>query len=223
MHTHTQKPNEASLHWCQFKASPVAPRKPLPPRVCLSEDTRFRRPHSTQVDCPVLWQLHVMGLKIIWTRVAGEESFLMAAGLHNHTYWVTFSHGTQGSNPYYLFLEVLREESTTLVLQLHQFLNMSLLKGLASSPKPHCPEQRGHGGDSHQEGTLWLGPGSAAVSWDGCWVPSSFHPSSADRRMFTTRWPSPTRLASCCPGDSPSQHAATQWFLNFRKSKLRQT
>lgn len=56
----------------------------------------------------------------------------------------------------------------TSVLQLHQFLNMSLLKELASSPKPHCPEQRGHGGDSQQEGTLGLGPSSVAVSQDGC-------------------------------------------------------
>lgn len=41
--------------------------------------------------------------EVTWTRGAGEESFLMAAGLHNHTYWVSFSHDTRGSNPYHLF------------------------------------------------------------------------------------------------------------------------
>ena len=46
-HTHTQKPNEASLHRCQFKASPVAPRKPLPPTVCLSRHQILEAPFHT--------------------------------------------------------------------------------------------------------------------------------------------------------------------------------
>ena len=195
-HTHTQKPNEASRNGDSSKPRPWLHGSHCLPRVCLSKDTRFLRPHPTQVDGPVLWQLHVMDLKeVIWT--SGGRGRVISDGS-----WFAQSHLVSrifprhsGVQSLLCFLQVLKEESTTLVLQLHQFLNMSLLKGLASSPKPHRPEQRGHSGDSQQEGTLWLGPSSAAVSRDGCWAPSSFHPSSADRSMSTTRLTQPHPLS----------------------------
>lgn len=136
----------------------------------------------------------------------GGESFWMAASLCNYWHaiywkcnWSTLSHGTQVSPVLTIcFLDVLKEGSVTSVLQLQQFLNMSLLKESASSPKPHHPGQRSHGGDGHWEVTLWQGPGSATEPRDGSWVPSSFHPSTAEagnRELSTVRLTQPHLLS----------------------------
>ena len=198
MHTHTHTLKSPTRHHAMVTVQSLARgcTEATASQGCVCQDTRFLRPHPTQVDGPVLWQLHVMDLKeVIWT--SGGRGRVISDGS-----WFAQSHLVSrifprhsGVQSLLCFLQVLKEESTTLVLQLHQFLNMSLLKGLASSPKPHRPEQRGHSGDSQQEGTLWLGPSSAAVSQDGCWAPSSFHPSSADRSMSTTRLTQPHPLS----------------------------
>lgn len=60
----------------------------LPPkeRICQKTPDSWGTHHTA----PVLWQLHVMGLKeVIWTSEAGEELFLMAAGLHNQSHWLS--------------------------------------------------------------------------------------------------------------------------------------
>lgn len=195
----------------------------LPGCVCQkTPDSGGPIPH--RLTAQFFWQLHVTGLKeVIWTRGAGEESFLMAAGLHNHTYWVAFSHGTQGSNPYYLFPWSPERRVYD-------------LGSAASSVSQHVPPQGvgqfSKATSSRAEGSRWRQPprgDPVAGSWlSGSimgWMLSAQAPSTP--ALLTGEcpqcgWSSPTRLASCCPGDSPSQHAATQWFLKFRKSKLRQ-
>ena len=223
-HTHIQKPNEASLHWWQFKASPVAARKPLPPKGVFVKRHQIPEapshtgwwPSSLTASCNGSQGSHMnqwgQGKSRFWWQLVCTITLI-----ESH-----FPMALRGPILTICFLEVLKEESTTLVLQLHQFLNMSLLKGLASSPKPHRPEQRGHGGDSQQEGTLWLGPGSAAVRGTDAEHPAPSTPALLTGHCPQGSWPSPTRSASCCPGDSPRQHTATQWFPNFRKFKLRQ-
>lgn len=193
----------------------------LPGRICQkTPDSWGPIPHG-----PVLWQLHVMGLKeVIWTsggrgRVVSDGSWFAQSITLTELHFPTAPRGP-------ILTVSLKSWKKSLWPRFCSFISFSTSPSSRGWPvlQSHIVQSRG----------VMVETASRRGPWG--WVPAQwqYHGMDAERSAPSTPalltgecpqcgWPSPTRLASCCPGDSPSQHTATQWFLNSRKSKLRQT